>query len=59
MELERTIKLMSIFMPEPTRRRLLLHESNRRVVHYTSAENAVKIISSATMWLGWNGSFGT
>jgi hypothetical protein len=50
-DIERTIKLGSIFAPEATRRRLALHETKKRVVHYTSAENALKIITSQTMWL--------
>jgi hypothetical protein len=50
-ERDRLIKLMGIFHPEPTRRRKAIDDSGERVVHYTSAENALKIISSQTMWL--------
>src|SRR5260370_31080378 len=42
---------MGIINPEATRRRMTIHDNRERVVHYTSAENAMKIISSQTMWL--------
>ena len=50
-ERDRIVRLMGVFHPEATRRRTALHENGERVVHYTSAEAAMKIISSQTMWL--------
>jgi len=50
-ERDRIERLMGIFNPEATRRRKVLHDTAERVVHYTSADNAMKIISSQTMWL--------
>jgi hypothetical protein len=44
-------RLMSVFYPETTRRRAAMYDNGERVVHYTSAESAMKIISSETMWL--------
>ena len=51
LERDRTIRLMSILYPEATRRRMAIMDNRERVVHYTSADCAMKIISSATMWL--------
>jgi hypothetical protein len=46
-EFQTLLKLWGIFMPYATARRAKLG----RVVHYTSAENAVKIFLSKTMWM--------
>jgi hypothetical protein len=48
---ERLIRLNSIFYPDATRRRKEMHDKGERVVHYTSADCAMKIISGQTMWL--------
>jgi hypothetical protein len=48
---DRLTRLMGIFHPDGARRRTTMHDKGGRVVHYTSAENAMKIISSQTMWL--------
>src|SRR5271169_5799125 len=50
-ELEKTNRLSSIFMPYATGRWNRVRSDNKRFVHYSSAENIYKIISSKTMWL--------
>jgi hypothetical protein len=50
-EREQLIRLQAIFHPEMMRRRFGMQTNGERVVHYTSAENAMKIITSETMWL--------
>src|SRR6266568_8861238 len=50
-ERDHLVRLMTTFDPEATRRRMAMHVNGDRVVHYTSAENAMKIIASQTMWL--------
>src|SRR5438477_7266479 len=47
-EFDTLLKLWGIFMPYAMGKRKKLG----RVLHYTSAENAIKIIASRTMWLG-------
>lgn len=44
-------KLAGIFMPYATGRLEAIRATNKRFVHYSSAENIFKIISSRTMWL--------
>lgn len=50
-EFELTQKLVSIFMPYATGRMTTIYTAQKRMVHYTSAENLFKIISSKTMWM--------
>jgi hypothetical protein len=50
-EIELMFKLEGIFMPYAAGRRASLKAQNKRMVHYTSAENLFKIISSKTMWM--------
>jgi hypothetical protein len=50
-EMETEKRLMSIFMPYAAGRLQAVRESKKRFVHYSSAENIFKIISSKTMWL--------
>jgi hypothetical protein len=45
------MKLDSIFMPYATKRREAIVERNGRFVHYTSADNAIKIIQSKEFWM--------
>lgn len=44
-------KLLNIFMPYSTKRREEIIEKKCRFVHYTSAENAMKIIQSRKIWM--------
>ena len=44
-------KLGAIFMPYAASRHLALKERNGRLVHYTTAESALKIIKSESIWL--------
>jgi hypothetical protein len=44
-------KLNSIFLPHAMARQQEVLGTNRRFVHYTSAENAIKIIHSKEIWL--------
>ncbi len=48
---EITRRVQNIFFSHATKRRSELQESHRRLVHYTSAENAIKIIDSKKLWL--------
>jgi hypothetical protein len=45
------VELERIFMPHASARRTTVREQGARFVHYTSAENAAKIIASKTWWL--------
>ena len=45
-EIELMFKLEGIFMPYAAGRRASLKAKNKRMVHYTSAENLFKIVSS-------------
>jgi hypothetical protein len=49
--LEVTDRLEQIFMPYATGRREQLRGRNGRLVHYTSAENAIKILYSKQVWM--------
>jgi hypothetical protein len=49
--LEIVKKLLPIFFPYHTSRRDRMIESNGRFVHYTSAENAIKIINTKCVWM--------
>jgi hypothetical protein len=44
-------RLMQIFMPYAACRYTEIKEKNKRMVHYTSAENVFRIIASKTMWM--------
>ena len=44
-------ELARIFRPHTTERRKNFFEQGKRFVHYTSAENAMRIIQSKTVWL--------
>ncbi len=44
-------KLLSIFMPYSTRRQDNFVDRKGRFVHYTSAENAIKIVQSQKFWM--------
>jgi len=44
-------QLVSIFMPHAKGRLDAIHAAKKRMIHYTSAENLFKIISSKTMWM--------
>jgi len=44
-------RVLDIFFPYATKRRSELQEAQRRLVHYTSAENAIKIINSNKLWM--------
>jgi hypothetical protein len=50
-ERDRLTQLMAVFNPKAMSRVKVLHDTKGRLVHYTSAENAMKIISSQTIWL--------
>jgi hypothetical protein len=50
-ELETIKKLTGIFMPFATSKLAQIRGANKRVVHYSSAENILKIVTSKTMWL--------
>jgi len=45
------VKLESIFRPHATKRREAFVTSKGRFVHYTTAENAIKIIKSKKLWM--------
>ena len=44
-------KAMRIFLPYAFRSRDRVRDNKGRFVHYTSAENALKIINTKTVWL--------
>lgn len=44
-------QLRTMFSPHENARRQALFESERRLIHYTSAENAVKIMRNGEIWL--------
>lgn len=44
-------ELERIFVPLAYSKRKKMHDENRLFVHYTSAENAVKILTSKRLWL--------
>ena len=46
-----SIKLEGIFMPRARRQRDAVYNKHKRFVHYTSAENAVKIIRTKRLWM--------
>ena len=50
-EIEQARRLAGIFMPYATAKLAALRAKNKRVVHYSSAENILKIISTSTIWL--------
>ncbi len=50
-ELDIMLRLASIFMPYATARREKIYKTNGRFVHYTSAENALRIIQSKQLWM--------
>src|SRR6516165_6993094 len=50
-ELRLIRKLMGIFMPYLARQLDRVRRDSRRMVHYTSAENLFKILSSRTIWM--------
>jgi hypothetical protein len=50
-EIEIMLKLENVFMPYAIARRTKIYKENGRFVHYTSAENALKIIQSKQMWM--------
>jgi hypothetical protein len=51
MDLEGQYRLAAIFMPHIVEQRVSLAQQSRRLVHYTSAENARKMITSREVWL--------
>ena len=50
-ELAVALKMESIFMPYATARREVIRKANGRFVHYTSAENAIKILYTKQIWM--------
>lgn len=50
-EIEIMLKLENVFMPYAAARRTKIYKENGRFVHYTSAENALKIIQSKQIWM--------
>ena len=50
-DLEIIERIEQILMPYATARREQLHGRNGRLVHYTSAENAIKILYSKQVWM--------
>ncbi|MFM9912673.1 MAG: DUF2971 domain-containing protein [Methylophilaceae bacterium] len=48
---EQIEKVQEIFMPYATRKRRELLKGSGRLVHYTTAENAMKILTSKSIWL--------
>jgi hypothetical protein len=44
-------RLESIFMPHSAKSKIDIKEAGNKFVHYTSAENAINIISSKTLWM--------
>jgi hypothetical protein len=50
-ELNEIQKLMSIFMPYAAQRLADMRSNNKRFVHYSFAENILRIIQSKTVWL--------
>jgi hypothetical protein len=45
------IRLAAVFFPEAVKQRIDLMQTGGRFVHYTRAENAVKIIRNKKMWM--------
>ena len=45
------LRLMFAFFPEPAKQRMELIQNNGRFVHYTRAENALKIIRHKKVWM--------
>lgn len=45
------LRLAAIFVPHIIAKRAELRETNGRLVHYTSADNALKMISNREIWL--------
>jgi hypothetical protein len=50
-EIEIMLRLESVFMPYAAARREKIYKENGRFVHYTSAENALRIIQSKQIWM--------
>jgi hypothetical protein len=50
-EFQNVMRLARIFTPYAAERYKCLKEENRRLVHYTSAENAMRILKSKQIWL--------
>jgi hypothetical protein len=50
-ELELIARIEQILMPYATAKREQLHNRNGRLAHYTSAENAIKILCSKQVWM--------
>jgi Protein of unknown function (DUF2971) len=50
-QIEIARKLLEIFRPHATQTRADMIQRRGRFVHYTSAENALKIINSKTIWM--------
>ena len=44
-------QIVGIFMPKAQERLNALHGRGKRVVHYTSAENVLRIITSKQLWM--------
>ena len=44
-------RIVGIFMPKAQERLNALHRAGKRVVHYTSAENLLRIITSKQLWM--------
>jgi hypothetical protein len=44
-------RLEGIFMPHSRKQRTDVYEKSKRFVHYTSAENALKIIKTKRLWM--------
>lgn len=51
MDLENPDNLEKIFMPHMAKSKESLTNGNNKFVHYTSAENAINIINSKTLWV--------
>lgn len=45
------VELERIFMPAASKKRQIMREQGGRFVHYTSADNAVKILTSRRFWM--------
>jgi hypothetical protein len=50
-EIETATRLLSVFLPYAMQQRERVTQTNGRFVHYTSAENALKIINSKRIWM--------
>ena len=50
-ELETGTRLLTIFLPGAVRRRDQMVRTDGRFVHYTSAENALKILNTKRIWM--------